>query len=391
VLQIPLRSGLFIRRPTNFQTLACAPNSPTIFTRVCYAYLSPQALAATDPLSKRNYKSFLPNDLATFLKPGVQVDAKSDKSKVEKAIEELKSLSKSPSFAKSPAGGLNDKLKAALETLKGNKLDGGDLAKAIDAIKPYARSVATGLVAKINEINRANDIGAAPSITYSSIGNLERSSFLLDLIAIAADAAADTHPTPEEEWDDRTYSAPPPPDREVVGKAIDDTLKVWRGTSEADDRTFVSDRGALYSATVKALEKKGYSTTSKTFGGPPGETDYAGLKAALTKILPPVDYDFRQKITVMLGDQKAKQGKATNLEVTRDKESINTWNKQNAYKTTRPKNDDGEREGSEGVDAVMEEVAAAYADLEKEKFNPKKPMAKQSKRYKLAKIACEFL
>jgi hypothetical protein len=123
-----------------------------------------QAPPSEDPLSKGDYTSFVPEDLTTFPKPTLGVDEESDKSDVEKAIEELKKLSESPSFAKSPAGGLNEKLKAALHKLKDNNLEGDDLTAAIEAIKPYAQSVATGLVAKINEVNRANDIGQSPLI-----------------------------------------------------------------------------------------------------------------------------------------------------------------------------------------------------------------------------------
>lgn len=222
--------------------------------------------------------------------------------------------------------------------------------------------------------------GAAPYITYSSIGNLERTSFLLDLVSIAADAAADDHPVPEDEWDERTFSAPPPPDPEVVGKAIDDTLRVWRGPHDADDVQFVQDRGALYTDTVEALKSKGYTIADKAFGGADGDAkiDYAGLKEALVNLLPPVDYDFRQKITVMLADRKAEKGQATNLEITRDSASINTWNKQDAY----------ERSGVEKSPAELNDAVEKLGD---QKFNPRKPMDKQGKGFQEAKDECEFL
>jgi hypothetical protein len=90
-------------------------------------------------------------------------------------------------------------------------------AEMKDACETVREAGEAGLMAVhvvLNHVDRANLIGAAPSVTYSSIGNIARNKFLVHMVSIVQDMADEELVVLDSVHGevDNCYALPPPPE-----------------------------------------------------------------------------------------------------------------------------------------------------------------------------------
>lgn len=215
---------------------------------------------------------------------------------------------------------------------------------------------------ELQSFSRANFIGASPTLTYSSVGNISRHKYLVNLIAVVQDMA-DVDPTrlpgiTEDQPEGDPYSVPPPPLTTQAELLIQEVLEEWveplqtleaahlaakchnpplhaywarrpNDTQNDADRkalgkflksqagngvtidtleNYFCDQGRIFPAVIATLVANGYEVSEKKFSGDstigdlnsPADQAAAWQKLAteLQGCFPAVDFDFQQKVAI---------------------------------------------------------------------------------------------
>lgn len=236
-----------------------------------------------------------------------------------------------------------------------------ELKKACKAVMAPGEAGLMATHVELQSLSRANFIGASPTLAYSSIGNVSRHKYLVNLIAVVQDMA-DVDPVrldPATFEIDHCFSVPPPPRITQAELLIQEVLDEWaepvqtvkvahlaarchnpplhaywsrrpnetqqdadrlemikymsskagKGTTVDTLETFLSDHGRVFPAVIATLVANGYKVGEARFSrgsdiakveNSPADQAAAWQELAnqLRGCLPAVDFDFQQKVSI---------------------------------------------------------------------------------------------